>query len=510
MTYALFFRTSFSSGAVVLTILSIPLHRNESLVVSQVHRTNIHFFTAATGKAHFHDLFHTKTVPTTFINFMHCLHLVFEFDFFLCDANFDTLIFTEVFMKRWKQNRYFLLGLTLFITFACCLIFYGLFSSFDPVEILSAFVGLLTPFFIGFAIAYLINPLMKLIEGKIAIPLLNRKKVKKREKLIRAVSVTFSILIAMTILVFLLGLLIPEAIESIARIIQKFPLYLNKITTFFDDFFQGNPDALRLINDIFSKIDQNVQVWLTSLATQIPIMLDKIASGVFGLIGWIKDFVLGIIISFYVLYNKEKFVSQLKKVLFAFLPKQMATHSVRFMGQTHLRFGGFITGVLIDSTLVGILCFIGVSLMQMPYALLISCLVGLFNIIPFLGPFLGGIPSAILILLESPEKTIWFILFMIVLQQFDGNIMNPKILGGTTGLPTFWVLFAIIIGGGLFGFLGMFLGVPVFSVIYLLISQAIDHKLVQKNLPTETAAYYHSKALQNLDTKSTDTKSNDG
>ena len=134
--------------------------------------------------------------------------------------------------------------------------------------------------------------------------------------------------------------------------------------------------------------------------------------------------------------------------------------------------------------------------MNMPYAVLISCLVGVFNVIPFLGPFLGGIPSAIIILLEDPKKVVWFVLFMVILQQFDGNIMSPKILGGATGLPTFWVLFAIIAGGGLFGFLGMLLGVPVFSVIYTLVSHAIDQRLIEKNLPTKTNDYLHSKQLQ--------------
>ena len=399
-------------------------------------------------------------------------------------------------MKRWKQNRYVYIGLTMFLTFVGCLIFFDLFSSVNPTQILSALSGILPPFFIGFAIAYLLNPLMRFFEQKFFAPLIGKRSPGKYRKLIRCLSVFFSLLIASAVIFFLLLLLIPQALASVVGIIQNTPLYLNTVTSLLDNFFRGNPDALLLINDIFSKISENIQVWLSTIAAQIPAMLDAIANGVFGVIDWMKNLVLGVIISFYVLYHKEKFVSQFKKTLFALLPNRIASKSIRLFGEIHLVFGGFITGVLIDSTLVGILCFIGLSLMNMPYAVLISCLVGVFNIIPFLGPFLGGIPSAIIILLEDPKKVIWFVLFMVILQQFDGNIMSPKILGGATGLPTFWVLFAIIAGGGLFGFLGMLLGVPVFSVIYTLVSRAIDQRLIEKNLPTNTNDYLHSKQLQ--------------
>lgn len=404
-------------------------------------------------------------------------------------------------MKRWKQNKYFCIGLTLFITFIVCLVSFDLFSSVNPTQIISTVFSILTPFFIGFAIAYLLNPLMKFFEKKVFYPLLGKKNPDKRKKLIRSLSTALSMIVAIAVISFLLLLLIPQALTSIIGIMQKIPVYLTTVTTMLDNFFHGNPDALLLINDIFSKISENIQDWLSSIAAQIPAMLDAIANGVFGFIDWIKNLVLGIIISFYVLYNKEKFVSQFKKTLFALFPNRFAKSSISLFGEIHLVFGGFITGILIDSTLVGILCFIGLSIMHMPYAVLISCLVGVFNIIPFLGPFIGGIPSAVIILLEDPKKVIWFILFMIILQQFDGNIMNPKILGGTTGLPTFWVLFAIIAGGGLFGLLGMLLGVPVFSVIYTLVSRSINRRLVEKNLPTKTDEYLHSKHLEDCQTK---------
>lgn len=393
-------------------------------------------------------------------------------------------------MLSWKKNKYFLIGLTAFLTFACCLIFNKFFVSFDPVAIITGFFGLLTPFFIGFAIAYLVNPIMKFFKKKVFIPLISKTKLKKTKGLIRILSVFVSMIIAVSIIIFLLTLLIPQLVNSIIGISQKIPDYINKTIDFFDLFFKNNPQVLAVINEALYKISENLQHWISSIASQIPVVIDIVASGVLGVVDFVKDLVLGVIISFYVLYNKERFASQSKKLLFALFSKKKASGAISLIGDCNLVFSGFITGVLIDSTLVGIICFIGVSLMGMPYPILIACLVGVFNVIPFLGPFLGGIPSAILILLETPEKAIWFIIFMVLLQQFDGNIMSPRILGNATGLPTFWTLFAIIVGGGLFGFLGMFLGVPVFSIIYTIISQLLKRRLKRKNLPQETEDYY--------------------
>lgn len=393
-------------------------------------------------------------------------------------------------MLSWKKNRYFLIGLTAFLTFACCVVFLKLFISFDPIGVITGFFGLLTPFFIGFAIAYLVNPVMKLFEKKVFIPLISKTKLKKTKGIIRLLSVFVSMIIAVSVIIFLLTLLIPQVINSVIGVSQKIPEYINKTIDFFDAFFKNNPQVLAVINQALYKVSENLQHWLTSIASQIPIVIDAVASGVLGVVDFVKDLVLGIIISFYALYNKERFISQSKKLLFALFSQKNAFGAISLIGDSNSVFSGFITGVLIDSTLVGIICFIGVSLMGMPYPILIACLVGVFNVIPFLGPFLGGIPSAILILLETPEKTIWFIIFMVVLQQFDGNIMSPRILGNATGLPTFWTLFAIIVGGGLFGFLGMFLGVPVFSIIYTIISQLLKRRLKRKNLPQETEEYY--------------------
>lgn len=398
-------------------------------------------------------------------------------------------------MNFFKENRYFKWGFTLFCTFAACIICFNLFSSFNLLSGLELFVGVLMPFIIGFALAYILSPIANFFEKKCFLPLFSRCK-KKKERLCKALSVLTAILIAILVIVFLLTLLIPQLIVSIVGVVEKIPGYIASVSDELARVFRDNPDFQMVLNKAMEEISNNAQQWVSSVVAALPAMLDTLTSGLMGVIGFFKNFILGIIISFYVLYSREKFIAQAKKLLFAFAPEHFSKKLIRLLGETHIVFGGYFTGIIIDSTLVGIICFIGVTLMGMPYTLLISCLVGFFNVIPFLGPFLGGIPSALLILLETPEKTIWFIIFMVVLQQFDGNIMNPKILGGATGLPTFWVLFSILLGGGLFGFLGMVLAVPVFSVFYTIMARGVNARLLKKNLSVRTTDYLYVQTMK--------------
>ena len=201
------------------------------------------------------------------------------------------------------------------------------------------------------------------------------------------------------------------------------------------------------------------------------------------------NIMIGVIISVYLLVSKQKFVGQGKKVLYALFYERQANNILEVVRKSHSIFSGFISGKLIDSLIIGVLCFIGMSIMKMPYIPLVSVLVGVTNVIPFFGPYLGAIPSILLILLISPGKGIMFLIFIIILQQLDGNIIGPKILGSSTGLSAFWVIFAILIGSGLFGIIGMIAGVPVFAVIYYLIKTGLEYSLRKKNLPTDTKEY---------------------
>ena len=243
-------------------------------------------------------------------------------------------------------------------------------------------------------------------------------------------------------------------------------------------------------------INDTIQDFISTAMPSITKLLGNVTVGVIGVVNALKDSILGIIISVYVLYAKEQFIAQAKKIIVALTPDNFSKPFISLVRETHGVFGGFISGKIIDSLIIGVLCFIGTSILGMPYAVLVSVIVGVFNVIPFFGPFIGAIPSALLILMVDPLKCLWFVIFIIVLQQFDGNILGPYILGGTTGLSAFWVIFAILTFGGLFGFIGMFVGVPVFAVIYTLISRGINKKLEKKGRSTATADYLYLSSAQ--------------
>ena len=216
---------------------------------------------------------------------------------------------------------------------------------------------------------------------------------------------------------------------------------------------------------------------------------DFVIGSAIGVVNGVKNFVLGIIISIYVMFSKEKFAAQTKKILYALFSKQHTDRILRNTRRTHHIFGGFVTGKLLDSLIIGIITFVVLFIVKMPYAVLISVIIGVTNVIPFFGPIIGAIPCAVILLFEDPLKALLFIIIIIIIQQFDGNLLGPKILGDSTGLPAFWVIFAILLGGGLFGFLGMLLGVPTFAVVYSLLKTLIEERLKKKKQPSDTLAY---------------------
>ncbi len=221
----------------------------------------------------------------------------------------------------------------------------------------------------------------------------------------------------------------------------------------------------------------------------IGVYMSQISQGVIVTLRTLLNILIGVIVCVYFLNSKETFKAQARKTILATMSKKRSDSFMEFAYFANRTFGGFINGKLIDSLIIGILCFILMSILKLPYTVLVSTIVGVTNFIPFFGPFIGAIPSAIIICFSSPIQAVYFLIMILGLQQFDGNILGPKILGETTGLASFWVMFAIIVGGGLFGFLGMVLGVPVFAMIYYYGSRYIENRLKKKKLPVETEAY---------------------
>ena len=397
-------------------------------------------------------------------------------------------------MKNNNIKRYFYLGLTIFLSLSAVILFYFLIFYADSFsKIKDNAVRVLLPIIDGVVIAYILSPLQNFIEKKGIRPLIDKfpnKKKKNRNKLIRALSTLSTILLFLILIAVVLLLIIPQVLDSLEIIVSRFPLYMDKI----DRIMQGFLNQYKDMSDLLSNYWPQIEKWLTTqFLPNTTSVITRISSGLVGsvvsFITVLLKFIIGIIISVYLLYSKELFCAQAKKIAYAFMKEENANNLINNMRYANKIFGGFITGKILDSLIIGVLCFIGLSILKVPYSLLISVLVGVTNVIPYFGPFLGAIPSALILLMINPMKCLAFLIFVLILQQFDGNVIGPKILGDSTGLSGFWVIFAITVFGGIFGVFGMFIGVPLFAVLYAAIKTFVSKRLVKKEMPADTHYY---------------------
>jgi predicted PurR-regulated permease PerM len=353
----------------------------------------------------------------------------------------------------------------------------------------------IAPIIWGGAIAYLLNPVMKFFE-RFLKKLLCKKK--ERKALVRSLSIAITLMITLSLIALLIITVIPEVIQSIEKILKNFSSYLNSLQDLATRFLSDNPEINKLWNNEFETIRSSLMDAVTKFQPEFENLLTGIRDGAFSFLIGIKDFLLGIIMSIYIMYNKETFKGQTKKVLYSLFREKKCEQILRIADRVNIVFIKYISGKVLDSFFVGVITFVMMKLMGMPFAALISFIIGLANMVPFFGPIIGAIPCILLILVENPKKALIFAIFILILQQFDGNVLEPKILGGSLGLPTFWILFAIFIGGGLFGFIGMVTFVPIFTVIYTLIKELVNEKLAKKHLPTDTSEYIGSTPINSV------------
>lgn len=390
-------------------------------------------------------------------------------------------------MKEKLENKYVAWGLTIFgVMAAAILLFFTIYRWNYIMGFISTLVTILMPVIYGLVIAYLMNPIVKFFENKVFNKLLKRSK-NKRSTLFRVLSICTSTIIFWGLLVTCISFLIPEMLKSLEMLVTNINIYLSNSKELLIDMFGGSKEISVFINDNYSKFSTFLNDWLNE-----GILNDLVATlgnGIFGTLKFLYNLIIGYIISIYILFDKEKFKGQIKKVLYTFFDNERINIILENARYTDRVFGGFFAGKLIDSLIIGILCFIGMIVFDMPYALIISVIVGVTNIIPYFGPFIGAIPSAFLILLVDPGKCVGFLIFIFILQQFDGNILGPKILGSKTGLSSFWVLCSLLLFGGLFGMVGMILGVPIFSIFYSFINGLIKRRLEDKKLPVDSKDY---------------------
>ncbi len=403
-------------------------------------------------------------------------------------------VIVQIAMKFNLDKKNFSWGLTAFLVIAASIIlYYFVFHSSSIKSGVHTILHIAMPIVDGMIFAYLLTPLVNGIEKNFLIPLFKNNHVElnpKNKKRMRVISIFLTLIIVLLLIYAFFAMVIPQIIKSIQSIIFQFPIYVNNFEAFITKLLTNNPDLDEFATELVDKFSLQISDWINNnFIPHMNTIIRSLSLSVISFLRSIWNLILGFIISIYILGSKEKFCGQAKKMAYAFFERKTANSIINDFRFTHKTFSGFISGKILDSLIIGVICFCCISLMDMPYAVLVSVIVGVTNVIPFFGPYLGAIPSALLILLIDPVKCLYFIIFILILQQFDGNFLGPKILGGSTGLTSFWVIFSITIFGGLYGVFGMVIGVPVFAVIYAFVRKLTNSKLKRRGLPISTSKY---------------------
>lgn len=346
---------------------------------------------------------------------------------------------------------------------------------------------ILRPFIIAAIFAYIVNDPMMFFERLFKFA----DKKKPRPKLKRVLAIIAAWVACLAVLVLFFVIIIPDIKVSIVTLVNNLPGYFDSLKNLITSLAEKYQFDISYLDSFmnFQITAEGVMDIAKKYSDALIPQLENIANISVQIGSLIADMVIAIIISVYFLFSKETLIAQLKKVLYAIFSRRFVDASVRVARETHRTFSGFINGKLLDSLIIGILCFIGMSILKFEYALLISFIVGVTNIIPFFGPIFGAVPSVLLLLMIDPWHALWFAVFVFALQQLDGNVIGPKILGDSTGLPALWVMFAILVGGAIWGVAGMFIGVPLFAVIYRFSKEIFENMLKKKNMPESTCSY---------------------
>ena len=394
--------------------------------------------------------------------------------------------------KRYRD----ILLLVASITFVICVILLVFFRTGIIVKAVSSLTAILMPFVFGFVFAYLLRPVALTFEKWIGL-LFDRMKIKRRGS-IRMFSILLTMILLFIALALLAMAIVPGVISSVTTLVHSLNSYVRQFEAWLENISAGSQsetgdELVGLIEQAVQTVTNRLNEWLSKdLLPTLTSQMNRVTASFSSIFSIIKNFGLGLIISVYLLAGWEKFMAQAKLIAYAILPGKAADwlgNEVRFVNRS---FSGFISGKIIDSAIIGLICLVFSMIAGLPYGILVSVIVGITNIIPFFGPYLGAIPSALLILTESPWKCLLFVVFIIILQQVDGNVLGPMILGDKVGLSSFWILFAILFFGALWGLAGMIVGVPIFAVAYDLITRSVSYGLRKKERTDLLDAYRSS------------------
>ena len=374
---------------------------------------------------------------------------------------------------------------------ALSIIFFFLIYRFQGFgDAISKLTGILMPFIYGAVIAYLLKPVCNCVED-----FLRRLLPEKMGTAANMLAVAISLLFGILVVYALIMMIVPQLITSVTTLYYTARNNLNDFVDWasHQEIIASNQKLLDFIETSYDNLQDTLDNLVrTKLVPSMQSILSGAALGVMSFVTFLKNIIIGVIVSVYLLASRKKFGQQCKMILYSLIKPRWADIILEEVLYADKMFGGFINGKILDSAIIGVLCYIACIILKFPSALLVSVIIGVTNVIPFFGPFIGAIPATLLILIQNPIKALWFILFILVLQQVDGNIIGPKILGNTTGLSSFWVLFAILLFGGLWGFVGMIIGVPLFAVIYDVLKKFVFHGL-RRHEEMEMVTTYHDK-----------------
>lgn len=388
-------------------------------------------------------------------------------------------------MKINWNKKYNTISVYTFLVVSAIILFYNFITGIDSVKTkLDGFISIMMPFIIGFAIAYLLDFILRFYETKV-FSYKPFKNFIKKFNCKRGLGLVFTYLTALACVFLFIQFVLPQLVDSIFGLVNDVPAYVENATKFINETINElnlDPHYMAMISE---KINDLVEFLIKASANLIPMIGNLIT----GLLSSVWNVVLGLIVSIYLLIEKEKFFALGKKMTYAIFSEGIAKRILELTDRSNNTFGKFLSGKILDSFIIWIITFVILTIVKMPYTVLISVIIGITNIIPFFGPFIGAVPAVIIVLFVSPQKALLLIIIIFIIQQLDGNVIGPKILGDSIGISAFWILFSILVTGKLLGLVGMIIGVPLFAVIYSVIKEIIEEKLRKKGLDPDTKSY---------------------
>lgn len=380
-------------------------------------------------------------------------------------------------MKDPYKRRYFFLMISIFSAISLSiLVFFALFRFQGIGDALDTLNKILAPFIYGGVVAYLLRPMCNAYER-----VLEEWLPRKMKKMANSAAVGLSLATGVLVVYTLIIMIAPQLYNSIRSLWNTLPDKVNRFLIWAKSTFGEDEELLHLFNAVYTSVYEDLNAWAdNTLVPYISSVVSGVGSSVYKVLLFLYNLLIGLIVACYLLGSRKRFARQSVLIVRSVLKPRWADLFLNEVVFVDRMFGGFIDGKLLDSAIMGVLCYLGCLIFRFPNALLVSAIVGITNVIPFFGPFIGGVPSTLLIMIENPMKGLWFIVFILALQQLDGNIIGPKILGDRTGLSSFWVLFAIVLFGGLWGLVGMVICVPVFAVLYDIVKKLVRRGLTRK------------------------------